>query len=93
MVESGNQSLKRIAKGTGEFAVAHGLLFALLRFIPLVALAGLLPTFRIFASWAATMSLAMIVYILLFLLQILVIFALPSSINHIYFSMERVEIG
>lgn len=59
-----------VAKRRAGFALAEGLIFGLLRFIPLIFLAALFHTFGIFASWGIALGVAMIVGILLFLPRI-----------------------
>ena len=49
-----------VAKRRTEFALWQGLIFGLLRFIPLVALAPFFQTFGIFASWGIAVSIAML---------------------------------
>lgn len=57
-----------IAQRKTKFAfIAHGLIFGLLRFIPLVILAGAFSTFGIFASWGIALSVAILVGIILLL--------------------------
>lgn len=56
-----------IAERRAGFALAQGLVFSLLRFIPLIVLASLLQTFGIFASWGIAVSIAVAAAILLFL--------------------------
>ncbi|MBA7502786.1 hypothetical protein ES706_01380 [subsurface metagenome] len=56
-----------VAKRKAGFALAQGLTFGLLRFIPLVALAALFHTFGIFASWGIAASVAVAIGIFLFL--------------------------
>ena len=52
-----------IAERRTEFAVWQGLIFGLLRFVPLVALAALFHTFGIFASWGIAASIAVAISI------------------------------
>lgn len=59
-----------IAKRKTEFALWQGLIFGLIRFIPLVALASLFRTFGIFASWGIAASLAIVVSLFFFLPKI-----------------------
>jgi len=59
-----------IAGRGGQFALAQGLIFGILRFIPLLFLANLFETFGIFVSWGMAMSLTVIVSLFLFLPRI-----------------------
>lgn len=56
-----------IGKRRANFALGQGLIFSLLRFVPLVILASFFQTFGIFASWGIAISLAVMIGILLFL--------------------------
>lgn len=56
-----------IAGRKAGFVLAQGLVFSLLRFIPLFILASLFQTFGIFASWGIAVSIAVAAGILLFL--------------------------
>ncbi len=59
-----------IAMRRAGFVLAQGLVFSLLRFIPLIFLASLFHTFGIFASWGIALSIALVIAILLFLPRI-----------------------
>ena len=50
-----------VAKRRADFALAQGIIFGLLRFIPLVALAPFFHTFGIFASWGIALGVAVAV--------------------------------
>ena len=56
-----------VAERKAEFALWQGLIFGLLRFIPLVALASFFHTFGIFASWGVASSVAVATSIFLFI--------------------------
>jgi len=56
-----------VAKRKAGFALVQGVVFSLLRFVPLICLAGLFHTFGIFASWGIALVLAMSIGILIFL--------------------------
>ncbi len=56
-----------VAERKAEFALWQGLIFGLVRFIPLVALAGLFHSFGIFASWGIAFGIAVPLGIFLFL--------------------------
>lgn len=59
-----------IARRRGQFALAQGLAFGILRFIPLVFLGPLFRTYGIFASWGVTMSVTVIISLFVFLPRI-----------------------
>jgi len=56
-----------VAERRASFTLVQGLVFGLLRFVPLVFLATPFHTFGIFASWGLTMSLAVIICVFLIL--------------------------
>jgi len=57
-----------IAQRKAKFAfIAHGLIFGLLRFIPVVILAGTFRTFGIFASWGIALAVAILIGTMLLL--------------------------
>lgn len=59
-----------IASRRADLALVQGLIFGLLRFIPLVLLAGVFSVFGVFASWGIGISLALAPGIFLFLPRI-----------------------
>jgi len=59
-----------IAKRRAGFTLAQGLIFSLLRFIPLIALASFYHIFGIFSSWGIAILAAIIISLFLFLPRI-----------------------
>ena len=59
-----------VAKREAGFILMQGLLFSLLRFIPLVILSGVFQTFGIFTSWGVALSFSVAISIFLFMPRI-----------------------
>ena len=83
-----------IANRRANFALAQGVLFGLLRFIPLVVLAASFHTFGIFASWGIAWAIALGVGIFLFLPKIQAGYRpLPTINRHAVNDMMRFSLA